>query len=165
MKVSNGRWNYSRKEGNKSESRFVDACIEKGYKVEKSTRQDDMHKHIDYYVKRNGRDTVGVDVKGGNHPNVIWIEFKNVRGKDGWLYGQADWIAFDMAEASGFLMVLRKELASYCEANVETKLGTKEEATRRYYQRKGRQDIIARFHLSDLQKLKSYMVLPYKKID
>jgi len=165
LSVSAGRWNSSRNEGKKSEARFVDACRQKGYKVEKSSREVDINKHIDFFVYRNGRKTVGVDVKGHNHPECFWIEFKNVRGNKGWLYGEADWIAFELPELSGFVMVLRRELAKYCEANVDTNFGSKEQATRRYYRRANREDIIARFHLSDLQTINSYMVLPYKKID
>jgi len=159
--VSKGRWGYSRTEGLRSEDKFVSACIAKGYETKKSTRDEDIHLHIDYYVTRKGRKTVSVDVKGGNHPNVIWVEFKNVRGNDGWMYGKADWIAFELPEVGGFAMVQRKELVALAEEIVEPVFVDKKEADRKYYQRKDRLDVISRLWLSDIQKCKSYNVLNY----
>lgn len=159
--VSKGRWGYSRTEGLRSEDKFVSACIAKGYETKKSTRDEDIHLHIDYYVMRKGRKTVSVDVKGGNHPNVIWVEFKNVRGNDGWMYGKADWIAFELPEVGGFAMVQRKELVALAEEIVEPVFVDKKEADRKYYQRKDRLDVISRLWLSDIQKCKSYNVLNY----
>lgn len=159
--VSKGRWSYSRKEGTRSEDKFVAACIQRGYETKKSSKEQDIHLHIDYYVTRGSRSTVSVDVKGGNHPKVIWVEFKNVRGNDGWMYGKADWIAFELPEVCGFVMVLRKELASLAEEIVEPVFVDKKDADRKYYQRKGRLDIISRLWLDDLKRCPSYNVLPY----
>ena len=159
--VSKGRWGYSRKEGTRSEDKFVAACIQRGYETKKSSRDEDIHLHIDYYVTRGSRSTVSVDVKGGNHPKVIWVEFKNVRGNDGWMYGKADWIAFELPEVCGFVMVLRKELASLAESIVEPVFVDKKDADRKYYQRKDRFDVISRLWLDDLKRCPSYNVLPY----
>ena len=78
-----------------------------------------MHEHIDYWLAMNpdGRKW-GVDVKGNNLPDEIWVEFKNVRGNPGWLYGGAAIIAFDMPEEGGFSIVDRQELAFFCEKHV-----------------------------------------------
>jgi len=159
--VSKGRWGYSRKEGTRSEDKFVAACIQRGYETKKSSREEDIHLHIDYYVTRGSRSTVSVDVKGGNHPKVIWVEFKNVRGNDGWMYGKADWIAFELPEVCGFVMVLREELASLAESIVEPVFVDKKDADRKYYQRKDRLDVISRLWLDDLKRCPSYNVLPY----
>jgi hypothetical protein len=159
--VSKSRWGYSRKEGTRSEDKFVAACIQRGYETKKSSRDEDIHLHIDYYVTRGSRSTVSVDVKGGNHPKVIWVEFKNVRGNDGWMYGKADWIAFELPEVCGFVMVLRKELASLAESIVDPVFVDKKDADRKYYQRKDRLDVISRLWLDDLKRCPSYNVLPY----
>jgi hypothetical protein len=100
-------------------------------------------------------------VKGGNHPNTIWVEFKNVNGDAGWMYGKAEYIAFDMPEMGGFVMVRTNELRNLCEAIVEPVFVTKQEATRKFYQRDGRQDVISRLELQDLQTLVSFKVLNY----
>ena len=65
--------------------------------------------HIDYW-----HDDQGVDVKGNNLPDEIWVELKNVQGKHGWLFGEATSIAFDMPELASFVVVDREELKDYC---------------------------------------------------
>ena len=80
MQISKNRWNYSFREGTDTENRFKTLLESEGYKVTKSNKQDDIHKHIDFYV--NG---FGVDVKGKRYTNTIWLEIQNVRGKNGWL--------------------------------------------------------------------------------
>ena len=159
--VSRGRWNYSRKEGTRSEDRFVSACEARGYTTKKSTREEDINLHIDYYVDRGQREAVSVDVKGGNHPHTIWVEFKNVRGNAGWMYGKADWIAFELPEVGGFAMVLRSELATLAEEIVEPVFVSKQAADRKLYQRKDRKDVISRLWLEDIQQCESYNILKY----
>ena len=163
--VSQHRRTYSNQQGNESARRFVDACRAIGYETRKSTREEDIYDHIDYWVKRlNHKNDVvesGVDVKGGNHPHCVWVEFKNVIGKKGWMYGEAEFIAFEMPEENGFVVVRRKELADYAELVVEETFVPKAEAYRKLYQRAGRQDVISLLYLDDLKELKSYKVLRY----
>ena len=86
--VTNSRRRYSKQQGDLSEKRFIEACEKVGYEVKKATVKEDIFSHIDYWVKRRG-DWYGVDVKGNRHPKTIWVEFQNVRGKTGWLHGEA----------------------------------------------------------------------------
>ena len=58
-----------------------------------SLARKDMHMHVDFW-----HGDVGVDVKGNNLPDEIWVEFINVNGKKGWLHGEAKYIAFDVPE-------------------------------------------------------------------
>ena len=158
--VSKERRQYSNQVGDITAQRFVEACEAIGYSCEKSDRNTDIYDHIDYFVTRL-QGTTSVDVKGGNHPNTIWVEFKNVNGDAGWMYGKAEYIAFDMPEVGGFVMVRTNELRNLCEKIVEPVFGTKQEATRKWYQREGRKDIISRLELKDLQQLVSFKVLNY----
>lgn len=158
--VSKERRQYSNQVGDITAQRFVEACYAIGYTCEKSDRNTDIYDHIDYFVTRASSKT-SVDVKGGNHPDTIWVEFKNVNGDAGWMYGKAEFIAFDMPELRGFVMVRTKELRELCEQIVEPVFVTKQEATRKFYQRAGRQDIISRLQLEDIKKLKSYKLLTY----
>jgi hypothetical protein len=158
--VSKERRQYSNQMGDITAQRFVEACDAIGYTCMKSDRNTDIYDHIDYFVARVNDET-SVDVKGGNHPNTIWVEFKNVHGNEGWLYGKAEYIAFDMPELGGFVMVSRTDLARLAEKIVEPVFVSKQEATRKYYQREGRQDVISRLELTDLQKLVSFKVLHY----
>ena len=102
-----------------ADGRFVRAARNKGLLVTKATARQDMHEHVDYWLAMNkdGKNW-GVDVKGNNLPDEIWVEFKNVRGDDGWLYGGATIIAFDMPEEGGFSIVDREELDFFCEKHV-----------------------------------------------
>ena len=92
------------------------AARSKGLTVTKSSHTEDIHQHIDYWLAMSPEGKKhGVDVKGNNLPDEIWVEFKNVRGNPGWLYGGATIIAFDMPEEGGFSIVDRQELALFCE--------------------------------------------------
>ena len=103
-----------------------------------------------------------VDVKGNNLPDEIWVEFKNVKGKDGWLYGGATIIAFDMPEEGGFAIVDRGELAFFCEKHVKNeKVTHKRDAYLKRYTRKDRKDVISILKLHDLKSLTSYRVWKY----
>tara|TARA_B100001287_G_scaffold273048_1_gene275790 strand:+ start:625 stop:978 length:354 start_codon:yes stop_codon:yes gene_type:complete len=106
----------------------------------------------------------GVDVKGNNLPDQIWVEFKNVRGNDGWLYGGATIIAFDMPEEGGFSIVDREELALFCEKHVKDEfVSNKDEAYLKKYTRKDRQDVISILKLHDIKSLMSYRVWEYDR--
>jgi hypothetical protein len=159
--VSKERRNYSRQQGDLAEQRFVDACLSLRYEVKKATAQEDIYSHIDYWVKRSDAEWYGVDVKGNRHPQTIWVEFKNVRGDEGWLNGLAEFIAFDIAEEGGFIVIRRQELLEWCVENVGTEFVTKDKAHRNLYQRDGRQDVLTKLTLEDLKELKSFKLLRY----
>lgn len=162
--VSQSRRRYSAQQGAMAHQRFVAACeFNKKYKTRRASRDEDIYDHIDVWVERNDGNEVGVDVKGGNHPKTIWVEFKNVRGDKGWVYGKADFIAFDMPEEGGFSVVRREELKDYVEQNVTKEFVTKDKAYKKFYQRKDRKDIITLLHLPDIKSFKSYNLLPYYK--
>ena len=154
---------YSNSTGRMAEVRFVRAARNKGLLVTKATAKQDMHEHIDYWLAMNkdGKQW-GVDVKGNNLPDEIWVEFKNVNGHPGWLYGEATIIAFDMPEEGGFSIVDRDELAFFCEKHVkEEKVTDKKHAYLKKYTRKDRQDVISILKLHDLKSLMSYRVWEY----
>ena len=88
-----------------------------------------------------------------NEDEWIWVEFKNVRGKDGWLYGLADFIAFETEES--FILSFRKELVDWCESKIDLKdkVYSAEEAEYMPYTRKGKQDLISMIQLRDIENL------------
>lgn len=158
--ISESRKHYSKKIGNNTEDLFVSACTKLGYACTKTDSNTDMFDHIDFYIDRpSGR--TSVDVKGNNTIDSIWVEFKNVRGKHGWLYGKAQYIAFDMPELNGFVMVSRNELKDRCEDIIEKVFVSKNEAIRKLYTREGRMDVIAQIELKDINDLKSYRLISY----
>ena len=152
---SNERRKQSWKDGGVSASRYARVFKD----IRKSSRDEDIELHIDFW---HGKD--GVDVKGNNLPDEIWVEFRNVHGQVGWMMGDAKWIAFEMCELGGFVRVEREELLDWCLCNVDftTSVIYKCDAYRKIYQRRNRKDKISMLVLSDLQELKSYEVIKYK---
>lgn len=165
MAVSTNRKRYSNATGRCAEVRFVRAARHKGLLVTKSSHTEDIHDHIDYWLAMSDSGKRwGVDVKGNNLPDEIWVEFQNVRGNPGWLYGGATIIAFDMPEEGGFSVVDRQELAFFCEKHVRDEMVTdKKRAYLRKYSRKDRDDIISILKLHDIKSLVSYRVWEYDK--
>jgi len=161
-KVSNKRKAYSSSTGRVAEVRFVRAARKKGLLVTKSTHTEDIHEHIDYWLAIKNGGKWGVDVKGNNLPDEIWVEFKNVRGNQGWLYGGATIIAFDMPEEGGFSIVDREELALFCERHVSKEaVSDRKEAYLKRYTRQDREDVISILKLHDIKTLVSYRVWEY----
>ena len=162
MAVSQARKGYSFSTGRVAEVRFIRAAKHMGLTVTKSSMREDRESHVDYWLAYDGNGKWGVDVKGNNLPDEIWVEFVNVRGDDGWLYGEARIIAFDMPEEGGFVIVDRIDLLQYCEENVEDVFVVKkQDAHLKKYSRKDREDVITMLNLLDLKQIKSFRVWAY----
>lgn len=107
--------------GYKAECVFEELANVKGHKIAKSTRYQNMFEHYDYILD----DQIKVDVKARKRLNRhntqqdtwIWVEFKNVKGNPGWLYGKADIIAFETYK--NFLLISRSELTKLSETLVD----------------------------------------------
>jgi len=71
--------------------------------IELPTEEEDYSEHWD--VKVNG---IKIDVKAikKDDENIHYVEFKNVLGKKGWLYGDADGFAF---ETKDYWIEVKKE--------------------------------------------------------
>lgn len=144
--------------GENAESTFVASVQKAGMKITKSSKQDEF-KHIDFYVETSDKLKFSVEVKSRKkvkrndekvNDDLLWIEFKNVRGMRGWLYGSADLIAFE--REFDFVMVNRKLLARLCEKlcdltklNVDLKM-----PLYTGYQRRDRSDLLSLIKMSDI---------------
>lgn len=93
----------------------------RNWKTEKSAEADDMYNHYDFTMT-SGDYSYKVDVKGRKRlhrhdedycDEYVWIEFKNVHGDRGWLYGDADLISFETHKYIN--LVWRNELEKYAE--------------------------------------------------
>lgn len=146
--------------GMRAEDRFLQVCKILGYQCIPSSRHDNIHNHIDFIVNRNGN-YIGVDVKGLNTAECIWVELKNVNGKPGWLYGGADYIAFDMIDMKGFAVVSRQDLFNQVSHVTKAEFVPKYEAKHKLYSREGRHDIITQMEWNDVFYLKSFRFLNY----
>jgi len=153
--------------GLKTESLFEEIAKKENFIVRKSSLSEDRYKHIDFFLEQD-HFKYSVDVKARKKTNRddakvndewTWIEFKNVLGRKGWLYGEADYIAFERAD--DFLMVNRENLVKFCEDKVdlETMVSRAYQAEYKVYQRQGRRDLITRVRMDDLANLEGNIIL------
>jgi len=153
--------------GLKTESLFEEVAKKENFIVRKSSLSEDRHKHIDFFLEQD-RFKYSVDVKARKkttrgdvkvNDEWTWIEFKNVLGRKGWLYGEADYIAFERAD--DFLMINRENLVKFCEDKVdlETMVSRPYQAEYKVYQRQGRRDLITRVRMDDLANLEGNIIL------
>lgn len=83
----------------------------RGLELRRSTPQQDMRDHIDFFICGNGAE-ISVDLKGekaGQERGLYLVEIKNVQGRTSWLNGRADYIAFQ--EGNTLLFIDRQKLA------------------------------------------------------
>jgi len=120
-----------------AEEDFVQICEQHGFICEKSSKKEDMEDHFDYRVWKRNKDRAWIDrpenvrnKKQCNYVEVkdkkllegtndqILVELTNVSGKDGWLYGKANYIAYRKLDGIGFRMIpryfLMKEVEKLC---------------------------------------------------
>lgn len=141
----------------------------RGGTINVATQEEDAQDHVDFWWHKPDGTIVGIDVKGMRkrsrndfRPNndITWLEFQNVLGTRGWLYGEAKYIAFRRIGLTVF--VDRAVLASYAERLVAGKpivdvrpLVCGIPYTRRKW---GRNDITVMVPLDDVQRLAEFIL-------
>lgn len=150
-----------------------DEYVEQGKSVERefaslltnpifATKEQDMHEHWDV------EDAMAVkyDVKGmkkyrrsDDKPTdrLHWIELRSVNGKNGWLYGDADIIAFETRK--WWILVERKDLVQFVEGIVWGEETTEKPEPYKLYQREGRQDLLTILPTVDLLSIASQVLV------
>ena len=154
------KWIDCSKLGKEKEREFSQLLLSKfGGEMIKSSKNDDMYNHIDLIWRYRGGE-YSFDVKSAkkanrsdNIPNydINWIELQNVRGNLGWLYGKADYIAFETLY--NWLILRRTDIINLINSKVINKTISKNKEFYTYYQRDGRQDIIVKVPTVDLEKI------------
>jgi len=149
-----------------AEELFDQIALSKHLEIKNARRRENMQKHIDKYVT----DDVGtwsVDIKARKktrrsddnaQDDWIWIEFQNVRGNTGWLYGEADCIAFETQD--NFVIVKKDSLIDYVEGAVDMGKSVKHSSQARYktYRRAGRNDLLTMVELSEIKNNCEYSI-------
>ena len=148
--ISSNRRSYSNSIGNKAEQVFFDIVKSKGVNIIKSNREDDIFKHIDFYV--NG---IGIDIKARRHLDCIWLERTNVHGKNGWLRGEAKYIGLEIVELKSFCFFKRIDLLEYVSRFNETT--SSKDCYFKWYTRRdwNRKDEIIKVRYKDIQHLET----------
>lgn len=153
--------------GENAEKLFLIAAKKHGIAVTEAPLQDQF-KHIDFYVDIGGDNKISVEVKSRKkikrsdtniNDEYVWVEFKNVQGNRGWLYGKADCVAFE--RENDFLIVNRKLLARLCEKLCDlTKINTDVKLPLYTgYQRRNRNDLVSLIKMSDILDNIKYKLL------
>lgn len=146
--------------GNLAHIKFKRLANRKGFIAKDSTEKQDMFQHIDLFLFKDNK-TFSFDIKAMKKINrydcsaqdkMVYVEFKNVLGNPGWLYGQAQFIVFETE--STFEIVHRKSLAKYCEkvVNIKQRVSRASEALYKVYTRDGRKDLISLIELDKIPK-------------
>lgn len=117
-------------------------------KVTKSSREQDIKEHWDFNVKFDVKMLKKINRNGVPDENIHWIEIKNVRGDRGWLFGEADYFAF---ETEDYWAVIEKEdLQKIIKKKCTDKKIYDKKYLYKFYSRKGRNDIITMIKTLDL---------------
>ena len=136
------------------EQGFIDLVVKPNHNVVRPTDQQDINEHWDVEI-----DGVKFDIKGFKKINRVddqvnydihWVELKNVNGDSGWLYGLADYIAFEIKDE--WLIVKREKLVSFVDDVLQLVMVDKPELYK-MYSRYGRYDVITLIQTEDLEKI------------
>ena len=118
--------------------------------------------HIDFVVYDSLQNEIKVEVKAPKKvsrsnstikDDIVWVEFKNVNGCPGWLYGKSDYIAFYKQDENKFYLVKTTDLKDMCEQLCIGKAYRTDDALYKRYTRFGRQDEISMIKFDDIKKL------------
>ena len=164
-------WRKSRYEKAKREEEFVMSAltIAIGGACSGGTLEDDMKSHIDLWWDSPKKGVIGIDVKGikahstSAHTfddSINWLEIQNTLGENGWLKGEADYIAFKTF--TDVIFVKRQKLLDWTLKMIEGKEIVHETPTDYYipYNRSkwGNKDIVVKCRTSDLRKLAHFTI-------
>lgn len=143
--------------------------LKKGFEVERefaklfkdvnfSSQDEDINDHWDLKVsfkfevkglKKRRRSDEGVD------QTIHWVELKNVHGKVGWLYGEADYFVFELEKY--WLIVDKIKLQEYIAENT-VKEYTIVPMINRLYKRTDRKDVCTLVSTIDLIYISETMI-------
>lgn len=137
--------------GYRAEDSFEAAAkaIDKYSDLKPATEEENIKLHIDFKAKYLG----GIDVKSKKKSfddGEIWVEITNVAGEDGWLYGGANYIAFEWDDH--FRMVPRRDLVITVGRLTKKarQVWHKDKALYNWYQRKDRKDWLTKITTDDV---------------
>jgi hypothetical protein len=151
-------------EGHNAELVFCEALNRyDGQNAHLSTTKQEQWRGIDVIAKMGT-----IDVKARKRENrwqkypqdkYIWVEFKNVGGGKGWIYSDADYLAFE--RKNDFVVVRRYHFSILAEllCDLENITDKASQALYRGYQRKDREDMIAKLKMDDILDLIDHKIL------
>lgn len=135
----------------------------------RSTEEEDVKQHVDFWWDSPKKGVIGIDVKGLNKSSrkdnkyddtIHWLEIQNVQGNDGWLKGKAEYIAFKTTH--DIMFVKREKLLEFALDKIKDKdvvYDTPKECYVPYKRLKyGRDDLSLKALNSDLRELADFCI-------
>lgn len=149
--------------GQSVEDMFEGWLISHNKKYRRATLEEQFA-HIDFVIWSEPQQReITLDVKApkktsrGNvwtQDEYIWVEFKNVQGLDGWLYGKNDYLVFYKKDEDLFYCVKTSDLANLCETLCSKgRTSMARDALYKRYTREGRYDEISMIKFDDLKSI------------
>lgn len=142
--------------GQRVEKEFIRLLKIRDPNYRKANREEQF-RHIDYFSSFGT-----IDVKAKKRINrsdeeeqdqLVWVEFANVQGREGWLKSAVDIIAFERDK--DFVLIKRNYLLGMCQVkcDLNKKVENSKDALYKGYQRKGRKDLISIVKMSDITEM------------
>lgn len=143
----------------------------KGISCIKSSAEDDIHKHIDFYLGNGWK----VDVKTHKRVNnsdknvsdkYVWVELMNVRGNKGWIEGEATHIGFSLT--THYILVDRIKLRALVKSKIKSNRWSyknNEPKPYKIYRRKGLEDKVVLVPIEDILRVKHYNLKRDNELD
>jgi hypothetical protein len=127
----------------------------------RATTQEDMHEHWDVMSETGMKFDVKAMKKWRRSDaeptdRIHYVELRNVRGELGWIYGQADYIAFETR--AHWIVVPRKKLVHFVEGVTENNERSAKPAVYKLYQREGRKDLMTVVPTMDLLAISEVII-------
>jgi hypothetical protein len=127
----------------------------------RATTQEDMHEHWDVMSETGMKFDVKAMKKWKRSDpeptdRIHYVELRNVRGELGWLYGEADYIAFETR--AHWIVVPRKKLVHFIEGATEKNERSDKPAVYKLYQREGRKDLMTVIPSMDLLAISEVII-------
>ena len=146
---------------------FEDIASQKGYSPKRCKRNE--HDNVSHLLKAKGKSgkplEIRFDVKKIKNKKQsqewLWIEFKNAQGKQGWVHGDAHFVAFE--RNYDFIVVNRKELLNFLNSGKKIRydlpfVTLAKKAKYRIYKRPGKKEEITQIHIKDLKTFESFKI-------
>lgn len=125
-----------------------------------ATIKEDINRHFDLSYAGMKIDVKGLKKIYRQEPvtnqEFHWIEFKNVAGNKGWLYGDADIFAFELNIS--FLCVRKEKLQELIHNYCAAKYLMVNREPYRLYRRPGRNDILTIAKSLDLAQISDFII-------
>lgn len=170
----NFKTNNSEQIGIKGIEKFTRMCEDRDINYSFASSKQDRIEHWDVIITYPNGNSYKIEVKGlkrvnrnDNNQQSEWIciEIKGITGYPGWIYGKADYIAFETE--NGFMLINRVKLVDYVENTVDIlsePLLSPRENKKLYtlYRRFGRKDKFIYFKKTDLEDIHNTVWIDYE---